>query len=227
MHVEHEAGRDAFLGQLRALTTAATALDDRQLLAASRCSGWSLLDVLVHVHLGLQEVVRALLVVTSDAPDTDAATYWQAFSPERGRPTGEVDHAIFLHRMGGAYARPTRAVAHLDQTAEALLRAGRALPHGTVGFQSHLLGSGDFYATWAVELAVHHLDLALDDEVGRPSADSLRWTRRTVEALAGSDLPATWDDEIVALLGTGREPLTSARAAQLDPVLAARLPVLI
>ncbi|GLY99245.1 hypothetical protein Acsp02_64980 [Actinoplanes sp. NBRC 103695] len=55
-------------------------------------------------------------------------------------------------------------------------------------------------ATWAVELAVHHLDL----RTGSPDQRALRLARETVEALAEENVPREWDDIEVVLRGTGR-----------------------
>lgn len=68
------------------------------------------------------------------------------------------------------------------------------------------MDTGDFLTTWAVELAVHHLDLGGDPRFGSPTAGSLRLGRATVEALAGAPLPAEWSDEVCLLAGSGRTP---------------------
>jgi hypothetical protein len=65
--------------------------------------------------------------------------------------------------------------------------------------------SGDFLATWIVELAVHQLDLG--EEAGHPTPESLSVVRRTVEAVADVDLPLAWDDEAATLIALGRVPL--------------------
>jgi hypothetical protein len=76
------------------------------------------------------------------------------------------------------------------------------MSEGNVRFQGKRMASGDFLATWVVELAVHQLDLGLDGEA--PSG--LAWTRRTLEAIAGSDLPSDLDDRSAVLIGLGRVP---------------------
>jgi hypothetical protein len=60
--------------------------------------------------------------------------------------------------------------------------------------------SGDFLATWVVELAVHQLDLGIEHD--EPSG--LEWTRRTLEAIAEADLPPELDDRSAVLVGLGR-----------------------
>ncbi|GAA0569080.1 maleylpyruvate isomerase N-terminal domain-containing protein [Paractinoplanes ferrugineus] len=214
MHVDHARARDAFLGQLDAFVAAVEPLSDRQLLESSRCLGWTLGNVVVHVHLGLQEMLLGLVGSTDAEPDSDAAAYWRAPAPGEG---DWLDGTRFVQLLGASYRRPSGAIRHLAPTVDGVRAATAALAPGAVRFQGQVLPTGDFLATWAVELAVHHLDLR------RPGAapDALRLTRQTVEALTGSAFPVSWTDETVALLGTGRVRPTEdqARFARELPVL--------
>jgi hypothetical protein len=218
MHVALPPARDAFLAQLDAFTETVGALGDRQLLAASRCLGWTAGNVVVHVHLGLQEMLLGLVSRTDAAPDSDAAAYWRAPSPGEG---DWLDGTRFVQLMGASYRRPSGAVQHLMPTVAGVRCAVAALAPGAVRFQGQVLSTGDFLATWAVELAVHHLDLNVDDD---PVPAALRLTRETVESLAGGAFPADWTDRTVALLGTGRTRPDAAEVAAVP--LARELPVL-
>lgn len=218
MHVEHEVGRRVFLDALDALLAVAVGLTDEELLAASRCRGWTVGDVLVHVHLGLQEMLLGIVAPTTAEPDTDAAGYWRAELPTNDVDADRVAQIRFVRLLGAAYRRPSGLVAHLRPTAEGVASAAASLSPGALRFQGHVLRTGDFLATWAVELAIHHLDLGLELEVPAPPRVALSLVRATVQALAGGPLPVEWADDTVALLGAGR--LTST-----DPA-AGRLPVL-
>jgi len=90
-------------------------------------------------------------------------------------------------------------VKHLLPTVGGIRSAVAALAPGAVAFQGHVLATGDFLTTWAVELAVHTLDLHRE-----PTAAGLRLARLTVEALVPGELPGEWADDTVVLLGTGR-----------------------
>jgi hypothetical protein len=83
--------------------------------------------------------------------------------------------------------------------------------------------TGDFLASWALELAVHHLDLGAELTLSPPAATALALARTTVEELAGGRLP--WDDDTTVLIGTGRVPPDEEHVTQAGP-LAANLPVL-
>lgn len=222
MRITHADGAATFVDQLRTFVAAASALDDDQLGAPSRCRGWLVGDVLVHVHLGLQEMLLGLLDPTDDDPDRDAATYWTAPPPRTDPATDALGGARFVRLLSAAYSRPTTAVAHLRPTADGLVRAVRAAAPGAVRFQGHVLGTGDFLATWAVELAVHHLDLARELDLPDPDPGALRMARQTVEAQVG-ELPPAWPDELVVLIGTGRASLDGPTRELVGPV-ADRLP---
>ncbi|MGL5910014.1 MAG: hypothetical protein ACRCZP_08430, partial [Phycicoccus sp.] len=85
-------------------------------------------------------------------------------------------------------------------------------------FQGLVLTSGDLLASWAVENAVHHLDLLV---AGPASASALGLARSTAEALLDEPLPEAWDDECATLVATGRAPVPDDAARLVD-----RLPVL-
>jgi Mycothiol maleylpyruvate isomerase N-terminal domain len=218
VHVEHQDGQTAFLDELAALLAVAGGLDDEQLLTESRCRGWAVGDVLVHVHLGLQEMLLGVVTPAATPPDTDAANYWRTLPP-----ADRVAQVRRLRLLGAVYQRPVGLVAHLLATGDGVASAVSMLPPRVVRFQGHALTTGDFLTTWAVELAVHHLDLAHRLELPPPATRALQWARRTVETLAGGELP--WDDETTVLLGTGRRRPDHRQARQAGP-LAARLPVL-
>jgi uncharacterized protein (TIGR03083 family) len=223
MRVEHDVGRAGFLDGLQALRAVVDGFDDEQLLAASRCRGWTTGDVLVHVHLGLQEMLLGVVSPADRPPDTDAASYWRAPPPATDAGTDPVGQVQFVRLLGAAYRRPTGLVAHLRPTADALAATVTALPAGVVAFQGHAMTTGDFLATWAVELAVHHLDLGAELTLAPPAPAALTLARDTVETLAGATLP--WDDETAVLLGSGRGR-PDARQAGEAGTAAGRLPVL-
>lgn len=199
--------------QVAAFVAAADSLDDMQLLAPSLCHGWSALDLVVHVRMGLQEMAIGTATVTEDWPDHDAASYW-ASHPD-SRDDDPVPHILWLRRVASAYGRPSTAVGHLKDVATTATAALRSMPERQVEFQGKRMRSGDFLATWVVELAVHQLDLGIDGH----EPCGLGWTRRTLEAIAEADLPSGLDDRSAVLVGLGRVPApTGTRLAHPYPV---------
>ena len=198
-------------------------MDDVGLIAPSRCRGWSRADLLVHVHLGLQELLVGIHAPSDDAADTDAATYWKGEVPTNDAAADELDAVRFVQRVALAYRRPTGIVGHMKATAAAVGQAAQTLAPGSLRFQGHVMTTGNFMAIWAVELCVHHLDLACTGD--RPTPEVLALTRTTTESLAGAPFPQRWDDVHVALLGAGRVQATPDELAELREV-ALSLPVM-
>jgi uncharacterized protein (TIGR03083 family) len=226
MHVDHAHGQDGYLKALQGLLDAFGQLDDRTMLATSSCFGWNVGDVLTHVHLGMQEMLLALGMYTDDAPDGDAASYWLAFPPTHGEISDDqLDDIQFVRRANAAYRRPADLLRHFAMTAGGLLDRVPALPEVAVPFQGKVLASGDFLATWVVEIVIHHLDLQAELTLPDPHPTALELTRRTIEALLGDELPRSVPDRTLVLIGAGREPLSEAHSRAVGK-LAARLPVL-
>lgn len=200
--LDHADAVELFDTQLREFLETAQRLDDLALLGASLCHGWSRVDVLVHVRLGLEEVLGGCMAQTDRAVDHDAASYWASFATDT--ETDPVPPILWLRRTAAAYGRPSSATRHLADVMARLRGALYRMPDHPVLFQDKVMASGDFLATWVVELAIHQLDL----DVADPSTPvGLALTRRTVEALADQDLPRGLDDRAAVLAALGRAPV--------------------
>lgn len=208
LHYDHSTAVELLLEQTTEFVRAAGSFSEYDLLGASLVHGWSRLDVVVHVRAGLEEMVGVCAALVDDAPDHDAASYWSSFADVDDGPDGPdaaVPAILWMRRTAAAYQRPSGALRHLTDVVGTGRLALARMPDHAVLFQAKAMTSGDFLATWVVELAVHQLDLGAD--AGHPTAGSLGVVRRTVEALADADLPADWDDEEAALVALGRRPL--------------------
>jgi hypothetical protein len=217
LSVSLEIARTACTDSVDSFQRAAESFTEYELLDASRCHGWSRLDVVTHVLAGWQEMLGGMVSRVDDQPSVDAATYWSAFATENA--TDDPIPALMSQRRRTAvYARPASAMAQLQDVAAAVRR-------GVISFQDHpclwqgqVFRPGDFLAVWAVEDVVHHLDLLASEPA--PSR-ALTLARRTIEALVNEPLPTTWTDEDAALIGTGRLSVPDGSGP-----LAARLPAL-
>lgn len=223
--MDHDAGRLGFLDALSRLLQVADDLDDEALLSASRCRGWTVIDVLVHIHLGLQEMLLGVVSPTAQPPDTDAASYWRVEVLTNDPDADAVAGVRFVRALGAAYRRPVGAVAHLRPTADGITRAVAGMSPGAVASQGRVLATGDFLATWAVELAVHHLDLSRELDLAPPAPSGPRLARATLESLLGGALPTAWSDEVAVLIGAG-QVVPDARQADEVGAVVQRLPVL-
>jgi len=181
--VDHEPAADAVLDALDVLETTLRGLRDEDLLAASRCRGWTAGDVLTHVHLGLQEMLLGLVTPAPAAADTDAVQYWRAEGGGDDAVASRTPQVRFVRLLSSAYRDPTGLVAHALPTVAGVRSALAHLSPGRLGFQGHVLSTGDFLGTWACELAVHHLDAAVELDLPPAAPAALRIARATGEAL--------------------------------------------
>jgi hypothetical protein len=195
-------GRSAFIASVDAFVAAVDAFSEWELLAASRCHGWTRLDVVVHTIAGWQEMLGGMVSPSERAPTVDAASYWPAFAEENaGDP---VVPLMAQRRRTAAYSRPAPACDQLRDVAAAVRRGAEHLVDTRYVWQGHVFTAGDFLVIWAVENAVHHLDLRTDHPVPTSALDL---SRATVEELAGGPLPSSMSTEEAVLVGTGRQPV--------------------
>lgn len=197
--VDLPTARTACAQSVENFVSAVDGLTEYDLLAPSRCYGWSRLDVIVHVIAGWQEMLQGLVSVVDLAPTVDAASYWTAFADD----TATADPVQVLtaqHRRTASYAGPAAVIVHLRDVAAAVLRGVGNVTDRPRYWQGHVFSAGDFLTCWAVENAVHHLDLGTD-----PAPDSaLRLARSTIEHLLTRPLPDTWTHLDAVLVGSGR-----------------------
>jgi hypothetical protein len=191
------------------ITAVADGLDDDDLFRATRCAGWTVVDVWVHVLFDAQRALVALASPVDGAPDTDAVSYWRSW---RSAAAGAAAHAQFTRITASAYRGIGGLRGHWTETAAAAVRAARERdPRSVLTTQGKVLTVADFLDTLTVEAAVHHLDLTLDLPAAPPPASGpLLVVRRTLDGLLGGAVRADWDDATYALKGTGRLPLTDA-----------------
>jgi hypothetical protein len=208
LSVDVETGRRAFAESVTSFLRAVDGFGEWELLGASRCHGWTRLDVVVHVIAGWQEMLGGMVSVVDRAQTVDAASYWPAFAAEY-RQDDPVVPLMAQRRRTAAFARPASARAELHDVAAAVQRGCAGLADASYLWQGHVFAAGDFLTIWAVEDAIHQLDL-LSEEPVPDSALSL--TRATIEALAGGPLPAASVEEAV-LVGAGRLPVPDGLGA--------------
>ena len=206
----------------RAVTAVVTDLDDDGFSRRTGAAEWDVRALLFHQ---LCDAQRALIVLTTDDPgpaDTDAVTYWSAWSP--GTP-GADTHARYVTKAAAAYGSPSGLARQWDDTASAAVRAARRhAGQGFVATQGHVLEVGDFVHTLVVEAVVHHLDLTVEVPSSPLPPEAYAAVLDVLTGLLGHPLPAGWDDMEAIRKGTGREPLDAADTVALGG-LARRFPL--
>ncbi|WP_219417632.1 maleylpyruvate isomerase N-terminal domain-containing protein [Pseudonocardia nigra] len=204
------------------LATIVASLDEEDSWRPTRCAGWVVRDLLLHLLGDAQRALVALASPAAGPPDRDAVSYWvdSSFNQDPGfgeiRTVRTIASAWTFDNLVRTFVETTRAVVSL---------AGRATSDSLVTTQGHVLRTDDLLATLAVEAAVHHLDLVVELHRPGPRSEPLALVRRTLEGLLGYQVPEDWSDERWALLGTGRVPPGGGERRALGAA-AARIPLL-
>jgi uncharacterized protein (TIGR03083 family) len=204
------------------LATIAATLDERDAWQPTRCTGWAVRDLLLHLLGDAQRGLVALATPAAGPADRDAVSYW-ADAPDGHDPDHRGLRAQRTIASAWELAALTRTFGDTSRAVVTLAR--RASPAALVATGDHVLAVDDLVTTLAVEAAVHHLDLVV--ALGRPGPrpEPLALVRRTLDGLLGRPAPSEWSDEWWALVGTGREPLGGRERRELGAE-AALLPLL-
>jgi hypothetical protein len=206
---------EAFADSYASLSEVVAGLDDNAAWAPTACLGWSVRDLLFHLHA---DCVRALVAVHSPAdaePDCDAVAYWRAWgsdpqADERSRRFTRLEAGLFgWVALGDRHVEAARAASHAVLAAD---------PDAVVATQGHAIRVADLASTLAVEASLHHLDLVRHLSAAGPMPSGMAEVRRVVETLLGRSLEG-WSDERVALVGTGRADATEAERGDLARVV--------
>lgn len=148
--------RQALIGQVEAVATAAHELTDEQRARPSGLPGWDVHRLLVHIALQIDSVPRFLAGPESkaSAPEVDLPTWALSTAGAAAELDLETREEADRAAAGGA-ARIDEAVAQLEPVLESAVRDDLLIPHGA-GAMRML----DFTVTRLVELVVHSDDLA-------------------------------------------------------------------
>lgn len=203
-----------------ALAAVVSRLREEDAWAPTGCAGWSVRDLVWHLHADAVRGLVAAHTPAGRAPDCDAVDYWRSWGSD---PEADDHTRRFTRVEAGLHTFADLRERHLEAAAAAARAVGTLTDDDVVATQGHALRAADLASTLAVEATLHHLDLVAHLSGGRtpPSAGGMAEVRRVVEALLQVELPG-WSDERVALVGTGRASPTDAERGD---VPAARLPV--
>jgi hypothetical protein len=196
------------------ISTFIVACSDRDLLAATRCRGWTVGDLLFHMTCDAQRALVTFATPVRGAPDVDFATYWDPFQPAGDE--SDFDHVRRTRLAASTLSPQDLRELWIDTAAAVMIAARRLDPAQPLATQGHVLTPSDFLSTLVVEATIHLLDLTLElPNATAPPPAALRTVRRTLDARLGSPIRAAWDDTTYALKATGRSPLDRDDRAQL------------
>lgn len=202
---------DSFSLALGSLLEAVGELTDDDFAQPSGCAGWLVRDLVCHFVIDAQDVLITLVTPTADPVTHDSVTYWKV----SGEPADDPLAALTV-RLAAAYEEPWMLKHHVDDVGQAAVRAAQlADPTLKVSTQDMVLCTAGYLGAYVWEWTLHHLDLVAHlPHVAGPPASSLARCREMLEQIAGA-FPASWPDEDVLLVGTGRRAPTEAERAEL------------
>ncbi|MFH8471363.1 maleylpyruvate isomerase family mycothiol-dependent enzyme [Streptomyces sp. NPDC018000] len=210
---------EAFRRESGALTDAVSGLSEAEWNLPTRCTPWTVRDLLGHVCVVIDWLPGML---DAPAPSTAKASAAEYYRPDDrfSRQTNSARIALAQDRAaesadGAAFADDFAAIwRRVDrlcrvQPASRIVRTR----HGDAMFLS------EFLLTRVVEVAVHGLDLA--DALGREpwltssAGDAVLELLLGAEQMAGAD-KLGWSQPHFLRKGTGREPLDGSETAQME-----------
>jgi hypothetical protein len=202
---------DLFSRALGALLAAVSELTDDDFAQPSGCEGWLVRDLVCHFVIDAQDVLITLVTPTADPVTHDSVTYWKVAH----EPSDDPLSALTV-RLAAAYGEPWMLKHHVDDVGQAALRAAELADSALkISTQDMVLCTSGFLGAYVWEWTLHHLDLVMHlPGVAGPPADTVARCREMLEQIAGT-FPASWPDEDVLLVGTGRRAPTEAERAEL------------
>ncbi len=214
------AGRrlSVFSESYAALIAVVDDLGDDDAWRQTGCLGWSVRDLVFHLHA---DAVRGLVALhtPADRPsDTDAVSYWRSWGSD-----AEADEKTRRHTRleAGIFSWDSLRSRYVEAARAAALALSEADPATVVATQGHALTVADLASTLAVEATLHHVDLVVQLAAPGPPVAGLAEVRRVVGALLDRDLSG-WPDERVALVATGR---TDPTPGEVEDLAGADIPV--
>jgi hypothetical protein len=202
---------NAFSASYAALVDVVEGLGEDAAWAPTGCLGWSVRDLVFHLHADATRGLVALHTPADRSVDCDAVDYWRAWGSDSA---SDEQNRRFTRLEAGLFGWPELRARYLESARATARGIAEADPSQVVATQGHVLTLADLASTLAVEATLHHLDLVDQLPAAGPSAAGLAEVRRVVEALLDRDLVG-WSDERVSLVGTGRGEPTSAELEDL------------
>lgn len=203
----------------------ALVLSEQDFSRPTRCSAWTVKELLAHLYWGLNRAKRSLAEPPPEAADTDSVSYWRSYDPLADAP-GVAGRAM---QRAAEYASGTELAAAWDRMwREVVESAGREDRARLVSTWGPALTLDEFLKTRVLEVTVHRMDLeeALGQK-GWGTDQAISIVDETLEGLLGEHPPSDLDWDVVDFIetGTGRRPLTSEEREILG-ALADRFPLL-
>jgi uncharacterized protein (TIGR03083 family) len=197
-----------------ALAGVVSGLREDDAWAPTGCTGWSVRDLLWHLHADAVRGLGAAHTPAERDADCDAVAYWRSWGSD---PDADEQNRRLTRVEAGLHGFAALRERYLEAAAATTRALAAAPADAVVATQGHALRVDDLASTLAVEATLHHADLVAHLDAPGPPAAGLAEARRVVTALLGRPLDG-WTSERVVLVGTGRAEPTPTERSGLDGV---------
>jgi uncharacterized protein (TIGR03083 family) len=225
---------DALGAQCKELATLVGELADADWSRATRCPGWTVIELVAHCEGMLQRLVGANADPVDGDAEIDRVGYYgyDPDGPREGEDTSKTFSEVIKERVieevGGR--SPDELRASLEEAISSALRGVVDVPGDRVIKRSGhpKIRFDEFIASRVLEIGVHTMDIGHATLRGeRVHPDAVPIITEILHGLLGADLPPGmgWDDRTFILSGTGRRQLEPNERFALG-ALASKFPLL-
>ncbi len=225
---------DALVSQLRELVALVASLPEAAFARPSRCTGWSVAELVAHCEGMLIRLVGENARPVDGEAITDRVGYYRydPDGPREGEDPDKTFSEVIRDRVVEEVAGrpPSLLRTSLEAAVDRACADLRDIPGERVVRRSGHppMTFGEFVASRNLEFAVHTMDIAnavgQQETVPPAAADVITGI---LDALLGEPPPSAlgWDETTYILSGTGRRPLSAEERRKLGP-LSEKLPLL-
>lgn len=210
---------EVFRRECEALTDAVSGLSEAEWSLPTRCTPWTVRDLLGHVCVVIDWLPGMLEAPAPEGAGVSAADYYRP--DDRFSPRTNSARIALAQSRAAESADGSALVGDFTATWRQVHRMCREQPVGRTVRTRHgdAMLLSEFLLTRVVEVAVHGLDLA--DALGRESWLTPSAGDAVLELLLGAEQRAAadllgWDRPRFLRKATGREPLDGPEAARIE-----------
>lgn len=189
----------------------------------TNCPPWTLHELVIHIAWSIR-MPDHFPLASADTPLSSAADYYRR--PERNTEEYRTGNVERTRTAASKVAMGAAAEVFRESWQRATRIFGQHEPRQPITIRERPLTTESYLLTRLISIAAHGVDVAitLGREVWTTPA-ALRAVRPVLVDLLGDEPPASWSDQDLLEIGTGRRPLESSDRVGLGP-RADRFPLL-
>ena len=207
------------------VSEALSQIEDAEFDGPTRCSEWSVKEMLAHLYRGIDNIAVYIAVPEPEEVTHDSVTYWGYDVAEESPAVADrAKELAAAHASGASLVKAWNA-----RWPEVLNEAARADPARRVATWGPVLTLDEYLRTRVVEVVVHHMDL--EDAFGRTcwgTDEAVGIVDEILVDLLGKEPPHELDWDVIEFIerATGRKDLSEHERTLLGVRAANRFPLI-